>query len=316
MTGSFEKIDYRLRPAKHAERQMLVEICRRQRFDHVDQYQYIGMGSVGFIDHKIIHRGLGINHMVSFEATDDEHVQERFKQNLPLACIDMRFGFSGDVLPTLNYDRRSIIWLDYDDRLSSSMSADLGIIATRVRSGSLIFTTFSCGMPISAEEEAQELARLRDHFPSHVSETSKASDFAGEKYADLGRRALGDALEQALLEHDAPLPEHDRRVKSQICFFRYRDGAAMCTVGWVVYSQSEVNLHDLCAFNQLPYFKDGSEAFIIKIPKFTPFEISRLERLVPTATGVPDLPWLKESDRANFKAIYRYLPNFGLFEPI
>ena len=316
MTGSFEKIDYRLRPAKHAERLMLIELCRRQRFDHVDQYQYIGMGSVGFIDHKLFHKGLGINHMVSFEATESDAVQERFNRNIPLACIDMRFGYSSEVLPDLDYERRAIVWLDYDDKLSGSMAADIGILGSRVKSGSLIFVTFSCGMPPEGTGSARELQRLRDQFPHLVGEAAKASDFEGANYANLGRRVLGEALERSLLEHDAALDPNLRRRCSQVCYFRYRDGAAMCTVGWVVFSENENQMHQQCAFDQLPYFKSGSESFVIKIPKFTPFEISCLERLVPIAEGLPDLPWLNEVDRSDFRLIYRYLPNFGLFEPI
>lgn len=106
MTGSFEKIDYRLRPAKHAERLMLVELVRRMRFEHIDQYRYIGMGSIGFVDHRVFHRGLGLSDMISIEAASDESVQERFIKNVPLACIDLKFGHTSEILPKLNFDKK------------------------------------------------------------------------------------------------------------------------------------------------------------------------------------------------------------------
>lgn len=60
MAGSFNKIDYRLRPAKHAERVMLCDLLRRMRFSSLESYQYVGFGSVAFVDFRMIHRALGI----------------------------------------------------------------------------------------------------------------------------------------------------------------------------------------------------------------------------------------------------------------
>lgn len=316
MTGSFEKIDYRLRPAKHAERLMMVELCRRLRFSHIDEYQYIGMGSVSFVDHRVFHKGLGITHMVSFEATDDPIIQERFKQNIPLACIDMHFGYSTDVLPTLNYDRRSIVWLDYDDKLSASMVADISTLGARLRSGSAIFVTFACGMPSERLAATKELSRLKENFPLLIEEGAKIADFDGKKYADFGKRALFNSLERAMLHQDAANPEAERRTAAQVCYFKYRDGAIMCTIGWVIHSRAEEHMFDSSSLDVLNYYRSADLPFEIKVPKFTPFEISCLERLVPIADGVPNLPWLGESARQDFRNIYRFLPSFGAFEPV
>lgn len=316
MTGSFDKIDYRLRPAKHAERHMLLEVARRLRFDHVDRYQYIGMGSVGFVDHRLLHKGLGISRMVSFEATDDANVQERFRRNVPLACIDMEFGYSTDVLPTLTYDLRSIVWLDYDDKLNRSMALDLRILAGQLKSGSLVFVTFAAGMPVDGKGAEKEIQRLAGDFPEFVGEQPKIRDFEGIAYGNFGRRVLGELFSQALLEVDAAKEVADQRTLRQVCYFRYRDGAAMCTVGWVVCANRELDVFQACEFELLPYFRDAENSFHIKIPKFTPFEIAALERLVPSEGAMPDIGWLSEDDRRDFCDIYRYLPNFGIFEPI
>ena len=67
MPGTFKKIDYRLRPAKHAERVMLVDLFRRMRFAPIETYQYIGFGSVAFVDFRMVHKELGIKGLVSIE---------------------------------------------------------------------------------------------------------------------------------------------------------------------------------------------------------------------------------------------------------
>ena len=315
MTGSFETIDYRLRPAKHAERQMLVELVSRLRFDHFDQYSYIGMGSIGFIDHRMFHRGLGICDMVSIEATEDETAQERFRQNSPLACITMKFGYTWDIIPQLSYERRSICWLDYDDRLSANMAADMTSLGARLKSGSFLCVSFACGIPLDKVGSDKEINRLREEFPDFVGEDAMPEDFSGKKYSDLGREALGSALERALHDSDATKPYEEQRICSQVCYFRYRDGAAMATVGWVIYKRNEQEAFDSCRLDQLIYYRDANDAFVIKIPKLTPFEVSKLERLMPS-DGVPEIEWLKEREREQFKDIYRYLPNFGIFEPV
>lgn len=219
MTGSFEKIDYRLRPAKHAERLMLVELVRRMRFEHIDQYRYIGMGSIGFVDHRVFHRGLGISDMISIEAASDESVQERFIKNVPLACIDLKFGHTSQILPKLNFDKKCVFWLDYDDRLSSSMSADIATIGSRLPSGSFLAVTFACGIPPDPKGASAEMERLREEFPTLVSEGARKSEFEGKLYADLGKRALGNSLERSLIEMDATLSFDDQRVSSQVFIF-------------------------------------------------------------------------------------------------
>ena len=51
MSRSFERIDYSLRPAKHAERRMLCDVFRRLKpFGPVEDYVYVGFGSVWFSD--------------------------------------------------------------------------------------------------------------------------------------------------------------------------------------------------------------------------------------------------------------------------
>ena len=60
LSGSYNAIDYRLRPAKHAERAMLVEAAARLRFSDLQNYRYVGFGSIYFSDFEIFHKVLGI----------------------------------------------------------------------------------------------------------------------------------------------------------------------------------------------------------------------------------------------------------------
>ena len=54
---------YEFRPAKAAQRQMIVDACRRlTAITSLDEYQYVGFGGLEFIDFVEFHRGLGIPH--------------------------------------------------------------------------------------------------------------------------------------------------------------------------------------------------------------------------------------------------------------
>ena len=196
------------------------------------------------------------------------------------------------------------------------MAVDLRILANQLRSGSLVFVTFSCGMPVDGKGAEKELGRLVRDFPEFIGEHPKVRDFEGANYGNFGRKVLGQLFERALMEADATKEAADKRILRQICHFRYRDGAAMCTLGWVICSEQELASLQACEFDALPYFRDAEDSFNIKIPRFTPFEIAALERLVPSEGAAPDIGWLSEVDRNNFRDIYRYLPNFGIFEPI
>ena len=87
MAASYREIDYRIRPAKYAERLMMVEAFRRLRFGSIESYQYVGLGSVYFSDFSLIHRTLGISKMVSIEKNEED--KSRFIENAPFSCIEL-----------------------------------------------------------------------------------------------------------------------------------------------------------------------------------------------------------------------------------
>ena len=136
MAASYREIDYRVRPGKYAERLMMAEAFRRLRFASVESYQYVGLGSVYFSDFRLMHRTLNVTKMVSIE--EAVHDRLRFEANLPFSCIDMLWGGTASELPKVDLSLRSILWLDYDGRLTKSVLADLREVAGRAAGGTVI----------------------------------------------------------------------------------------------------------------------------------------------------------------------------------
>jgi hypothetical protein len=312
--GTYKKIDYRLRPAKHAERMMLIDLFRRMRFAPIETYQYVGFGSVAFVDFRMVHKALGIKELISIEAATDDDERARFERNKPYAGLNIHFGRSSAVLPTLDFAKRSLVWLDYDGPLSRSMANDLAAICRSVHSGSFVCATFAAAFPTKSEDRAAELKRLREDFPDFLSEQAKAQDLDGPKLWEFGRRTLGALLEKAVSDADAGQPAPKRRKVRQVCYFTYRDGLPMATVGWVVAAEEEAASFEACHFEGLSFFRDASNPFRIAIPLITPFEVGEMERRLPHLDDALDLNWIPETERRNFSEVHRYLPHFSVVE--
>lgn len=82
MPGSYRIINYALRPAKAIERRMLcAALAGLHRFQRIEDYRYIGFGSIYFSDFQLLHRELGISDMLSIEK--DVAAEACFRFNLP-----------------------------------------------------------------------------------------------------------------------------------------------------------------------------------------------------------------------------------------
>lgn len=140
MAGSYEQVNFALRPAKSIERKMLVETFRKlSGFGAIESYRYVGFGSTYFSDFALIHKTLGISNMISIER--DVAKEERFKFNRPFNCIHIEFGESNDVLPNLRWDAKTILWLDYDGKLDSDILTDIKLVCSSMASGSVLVVT-------------------------------------------------------------------------------------------------------------------------------------------------------------------------------
>lgn len=141
---SYENIDYRIRTRKFIERRMILDSCQKLfHFDNLNNYKYVGFGSLFFVDFKMFHKYLGIKDMVSIEDENNIVMQKRFKFNRPYSFIKMNFNISTNALRTIDFDKRSIVWLDYDNGLSTYMFEDIEILIDKMKSGSIFLVTLN-----------------------------------------------------------------------------------------------------------------------------------------------------------------------------
>jgi hypothetical protein len=315
MTGSYREIDYRIRPAKHAERLMMCEAFRRLRFGTVESYQYVGLGSVYFSDFALFHRALRIDSMVSIEAEIQD--EQRFMDNRPYANIRMLCGQTTTELPKVDLSLRSIVWLDFDGRLSRGILEDIRSVVTRICSGSVLVVSVQC-RPETVDAAASNNPRARvEKMEKDLGSERVNPDWDDERLLGWGtartfREIILNEIEAVVSQRNGSRPAAQRIEFEQVFNFHYKDGANMLTVGYVFFDRGQRGLFDEAAFDQLDFVKRGEEPFRIDIPLLTQRELRLLEKQMPPDPTRPlELGSMPARDAERFVKIYRHFPNFA-----
>ncbi|RWE07702.1 MAG: hypothetical protein EOS23_26680 [Mesorhizobium sp.] len=310
MAASYREIDYRIRPGKHAERLMMAEAFRRLRFANIESYQYVGLGSVYFSDFKLMHRALGTTKMISIEKAAQD--KARFEANVPFGCIEILWGETASELPKVDLTLRSIIWLDYDGRLTKSVLADIREVVGRAAGGTVIAITVQSkydrvvgnnGEDASLIDITEKLGAERVPF------NMQPQDLRGDGTGKLFRNIIVEEVKQAIGDRNAGRHAGQHLRFKQFLNFRYEDGARMMTVAFVVYDAGQEGLLNLCRFEDLEFYREGEATFEIAIPKLTTREINYLEAQMPRQIADMNIAAIPERDAKQYASIYRYFPN-------
>ena len=319
---SFRKFDYRVRPAKSAERRMLSESFRKLSFfEPIENYRYVGFGSTTFTDFANFHRALNLKKMVSIEKRED--YMARFEFNKPFHCIDMKYGASSAVLPKLTWDEKTIVWLDYDGKLTQSVLHDVAFLATKVVSGSVVIVTVNVSTQQPPDEELSDREVLEyrlDQLKKQVGELNvpgdiKGKHLEGDQMALTCRRIIQTQIEENLRDRNGILIS-DEQIRYQPLYnFTYRDGAKMLTVGGVFFEENDSEIYEKCNFDDLDYVNSDSTPYHIEIPIMTPRERHYLNQRLPEGSAYDAKAiGLTETEIENYLRLYRFSPAYAEVE--
>ncbi|MBC7367890.1 MAG: hypothetical protein H7343_13940 [Undibacterium sp.] len=305
---------------------MMAEAFRRLELGWpLSSYRYVGMGSVYFADFQLFHQSLGIHEMVSIER--EKQYETRFEFNRPFRCVQIEFGESSDVLNAITWDKRSIVWLDYDGQLDASVIADLQTVVQKAASGSMIVVSVNAESdrpPADVTDpEIKDKWRLAE-FEARVGAMSvpaglKGDELRGKLLAGVCWRVLTAKVSEQLAKRNGrPDVRSDTAFADQVFHFRYADGASMLTVGWLIYSHEDQHLAQRCNMKG-SVFRDGNTSLSIEAPKLTPKEIRHLNAELPdgppvaadTLVRVREKTGIMEADLNKFASVYRYYPQYG-----
>jgi hypothetical protein len=297
---------------------MLCDLFRRlEPFGRIDTYRYIGFGSVYFTDFQLIHQALCISDMVSIEK--EETSWPRFEFNLPFRCVDLKLGHSNSILPALSWEKRSLVWLDYDGKLDKEVLADLATFCTKAVSGSMILISVNAEpdrAPVGTPPKEQDAFRL-ETFKEAVGEANVPIGVTGEKlraagFSDTCRKVIDNEIHVQLNERNGPLAEGSKFIYQQLFHCHYADDAQMLTMGGLIYEERDEAKAKACGFEELPFVCKDSMPLIIKAPKLTQKEVRYLNGQLPRLPAVEiTLPGVPKHDVIEYSKIYRYYPSFS-----
>jgi hypothetical protein len=327
MAGSYRQVNYSLRPAKAIERRMLSEALQRlYPFGRVETYRYVGFGSIYFSDFHLFHRALGMDDMLSIEK--DAYAQECFEFNKPYKCVRLDCRPASEVLPELDWQAKTIVWLDYDGKLDESVLSDVTSVCAGASSGSVLVVsvnahvdrgpdettrqeyTAETGLPFGLDDyRLRELRkRVGDGLPPEV----MGSELRGKGLAKISRKLIHSTVEESLSARNGLLPAEKKLVYRQIFNFHYSDAALIMTIGGIFFETGEQHKFDACSFNELNFVRFGEEAYAIEVPCLTMKEMRHLNAQLPQAgAAAVDLPGVPPSDIEHYAELYRYFPTFA-----
>lgn len=289
------EVDYRIRPAKQAERSMLSDVVARlDRIRPITDFRYVGMGSIYFVDFVLIHRTFGIDAMTSIEQR--EEILERCHFNQPYECIDIMEKSVASALPELRSERPTIMWLDYTGKTDAGRLEEIAVACADLATPSF----FAVTTDVTVAKEDDRLPEFRRDFGNRdAARITKPSDINRQKFAPLIwsyidgaiRDAVGDRIDDAKYE--------------QILHIRYADGAEMLTVGGLIYSGENLLK---CDFDSLDFVRHGGDPYELRVPKLTYRERAALDQLLPDGDLAEAPAALEREDVDDYAKLYRHAP--------
>lgn len=301
-----QKFSYLTRPAKWVERLIFLEaLSRLSVIVDFAGHRYVGFGALEFIDFRLIHNAFAISDMTSIERNTNE--KDRYLANRPLACIDIEFGHSADVLPMLELqDKPGIVWLDYTQPLSLERLSEVTDTAMRLLPSSVLAVTFNCD-PGPAEGRVERIQdRLGEDLPlAFANPLTKPS---------LARWGLAQ-LQSAILRHqvsDACQPATRVRTFLDVS---YDDDARMQTLAWIVEDpNSSYELEEL-DWSRFSFVNDallGDGPSTLDLPLVTPLERAKLDQELPNGTpaNAGNQFGLDQGVVDDYCEVYRWYPRY------
>lgn len=280
---------YHTRPNKHIDRHLFIQsLTALHRVLSIQQYQYIGFGSIMFDDFKMLHNQLGIEKMFSLEM--EELLYKRAEFNTPYNCITVLKEKSTSFIAEFERDSPTIAWLDYTKpgEIGGQFS-DFCCLLSKMESNDIVRITLNAN-PTALDTEPPDKRKTpeavrRDRFDNlqkrigdYIPELACSEDVCTMKYPVLLLSCLEKAAKRTIIQ-----TKYDKREIVPIFSSCYKDGTQMVTLTVIVLKDG-IKAHPEVV-NALANFKHfnflWNKPCNINVPELTPKEILELNKLLP-----------------------------------
>ncbi len=283
-------VAYQLRPNKHVERSLFVELLQKACPNASSQYAYISMGGPQLEDHKLIHHDLGLNKLFSFE--EDKIVYGRQQFNRRPACLtcfpgsisDFVNGFDSFIDREKVADKYLIIWLDYASPQRREQLVEFETLLSKLQEKDILKITINANPGTLGElqsgETQQSLFRRRLNFLNeqlgeYLSPTVIENDMTGKRLPPVLSQVIGIAAEKATFNRPRLKP-------LLLSLFSYQDGNHVMLTATIRLTSSG-ELEEYIAGLRWEYLPTSwSDVHTINVPLFTAKERLEIESKLPT----------------------------------
>jgi hypothetical protein len=313
--ASFEAINYSLRPNKCVERKIIFETLAGLSSDFdFTKYQYLGMGSMWFVDFILAHKNLGIEDLVSFELAD---YSPRAIFNRPYNNIKVFPGPVSEGITTIDWVKPAIVWLDYDcGPENPAVFEDSATVASKINPGSILMVTVNAHMGRVPNKNAEGEPLTRHQGLEFILGDAAPSE---EEFKYINLKNYHNVLATCLTRHIERAHRRSGRGGKYVSFlnYYYKDNAPMITVGGMFVDETnEDKLKANRCYTGSKYIGPG--LYPIQVPPLTHRERISLDALLPTAQSLKEedilarlgfkLPQDQLDDYAKF---YKLYPSYG-----
>ncbi|WJO24085.1 hypothetical protein LU688_11100 [Pseudomonas soli] len=313
--ASFEAINYSLRPNKCVERKIIFEtlVGLSSSFDF-STYQYLGMGSMWFVDFILAHKSLGIEELVSFEL---EEYSPRAMFNRPYKNIRVFPGLAAEGIEATDWSKPSIVWLDYDcGPENPAVFEDSATVASKISPASILMVTVNAHMGRVPDKDSEGNPQGRHKGLEQIIGDAAPS---AEEFKHINVKNYHNVLATCLTRHIERAHRRSGRGGKFVSFlnYYYKDNAPMITVGGMfVDEESDLKLNENRCFLNSEYI--GPALYPIQVPPLTHRERISLDALLPSSEKISEAEVLEklgfkldQSQLDDYAKFYKLYPSYG-----
>jgi hypothetical protein len=285
-------IPYQLRPNKHVERILFVEILAKIILNESEKYAYISMGGPQLEDDRLIHQSLGITHLYSFE--ENPTVFQRQLFNLRPSCVEciqkpidyLVDSFDNFINDNNLDDKNLVVWLDYTvPNKRREQLIQYHTLLSKLQEQDIVKITINAnpatlGERYRNETEKDLLSRrfekLQTEIGDYLPPDTVAEDMTGNRLAPILCKAIEIAAEKGT-------SNYSRLTPLLLSLFSYQDGnhlMATATVRLTKVADAQ-NYKNSLRWDYSPNSWDDVRK--INIPSLTAKERLEIDSKLPTS---------------------------------